>query len=88
MTDFGEGKHVVGRKRHRCEMCYAAIPQGERHYHFHGMYDGDFQDWRAHEECFEGWQADGDEELTPGDFPVPEAVAQRLAATPEGTEQK
>lgn len=74
MSDFGEIKHVVGRKRHRCMACWSFIPVKEKHHHCKGMYDGDWQNWRMHNECFESYKADGYGEFTPGDYPVPYRV--------------
>lgn len=78
MADFGDGKWVKGTKRHRCVACYGPIPEGESHYHYRGMYSGDWQNWRMHKECHDSWDADNCDEFTPGDFPVPERI--RLAA--------
>ena len=30
--DFGEGRHIVGRKPHHCIGCYGPIPKGETHF--------------------------------------------------------
>lgn len=79
MSDFGEAKTVTGRKAHRCEACYCWIPKGEPHHHFKGMFDGEWQDWRMHDECYKSYCADGCEEFTPGDFPVPERIKQHYA---------
>ena len=46
MSGFGEGRWMVGRKDHRCEYCYGSIPQGEEFYHYRGMFDGEWQNWR------------------------------------------
>lgn len=75
MSDFGEGKWVSGTKAHRCVACYSVIPQGESHYHYKGMYGGEWQNWRMHPECYEAWDKDGCEEFISGEFPVPERIA-------------
>jgi hypothetical protein len=85
--DFGEGKRVVGRKGHRCAACCALIPRGERHYHYSGMYGGDWQNWRMHEECYAAYEADGCEEFVSGDYPVPPAVVERLERSQGGQKQ-
>ena len=75
MSDFGEPTHPVARKQHRCEMCFGPIPKGERHVQYKGKYDGEWQNWRAHEECYGGY--DGEEqygEFTPGEGEMPERV--------------
>jgi hypothetical protein len=72
--DFGEGRHIKGRTDHRCEACFGTIPKGVEHYHFKGQYGGDWQNWRMHEECFEKYDADGENEFFPGDSPMPEGV--------------
>lgn len=71
MSDFGDGKWVVGRKNHRCTACYTMIPDNERHYYYKGMYDGVWQNWRMHCECYAAYQADDYEEFLPGDYPAP-----------------
>ena len=53
MSDFGEVTYPAGRKEYRCEWCYGPIPQGEKHAHFVGIWQGEFQNWRMHEECLE-----------------------------------
>jgi hypothetical protein len=76
MTDFGEGKFVVGRKSHRCDGCLGPIPKGESHYNFRGMYDGEWQNWRMHEECHDDFYRNNDEpEFNPGDFEMPDRVS-------------
>jgi hypothetical protein len=50
--DFGEGKEIVARKQHRCEWCLKPIERKEKHYHFKGKWDGDWQDWRMHLTCY------------------------------------
>lgn len=51
--------HPVGRKAYRCEWCYEQIPQGEQHAHYVGVWEGEWQNWRMHEECF-GTASDDD----------------------------
>lgn len=66
MSTFGcEGKLVKTRKKHRCETCGRVIPSGKKALSFHGMYDGDWQNWYM---C--GFCADHD--FTPYDEPVNE----------------
>ncbi len=72
MSDFGEGKFVKGSKPHRCASCGAKIPTGEKHWHQTGMWEGDWQDWRAHHECYDNWATNGYGELHDG--PVPERL--------------
>jgi len=55
MSDFGTGSHHRGRKEHRCEWCGETIPKGDLFYHFVGMWEGEFQNWRMHEECHEAY---------------------------------
>ena len=75
MSDFGEGKWIIGRKRHRCEYCYGPIPKGEKHYNYRGMYDGEWQNWRMHEECQEDYYDCGDYDgFTPGGAEIPDRV--------------
>lgn len=63
MSDFGEGSTVRARKRHRCEWCQDIIKVGESHSHYKGMWEGDWQDWRTHTDCYEAFHrecADGE----------------------------
>ena len=50
--DFSNYTHPVARKIHRCEWCGQIIPVGEKHVHHRGVWDGGFQDWRMHNECY------------------------------------
>ena len=81
MSDFGEGKYVKARWRHRCVACWWPIEKGELHYNYRGMYGGEWQNWRMHVECEEDWEINGCEEFTPGDFEPPErlVIARREA---------
>jgi len=80
MSNFGEGRWMAGRKDHRCEYCYGPIPKGEEHFYYRGMYDGEWQNWRMHRECYEGYEIDaqysGDWEFMPGEADRPERVKQ------------
>ena len=58
MSEFGGYTHPTGRKDYRCEWCGEPIPKGEKHAHFTGMWDGEFQNWRMHEECWQAGMAD------------------------------
>ena len=48
---FNEIAWVVGRKEYRCEWCGEKILCGEKHAHFVGKWEGEFQNWRMHDEC-------------------------------------
>ena len=52
-TDFGDIRHVKARKTHKCAWCAESILTGERHPHFVGKWEGEFQNWRMHAECYE-----------------------------------
>jgi hypothetical protein len=52
MSDFGEMKAVTGKKDYRCEWCGETILTGERHDHYVGKWEGEFQNWRMHVECY------------------------------------
>ena len=79
MSDFGEGGYVIGRKEYRCVACYSRITNGESHYHYRGLYEGEWQNWRMHRECEAAYdkasREDGVYEFIPGDFPAPERIA-------------
>ncbi len=72
LVNFGGGKWVKATKDHTCDGCLGPIAKGESHYNYRGMYDGEWQNWRMHEECFEAWEANGCGEFTMGSFDPPE----------------
>src|ERR1035437_6389755 len=53
MSDFINTTTPYGRKDYHCEWCGEKIPKGERHVHFVGIWEGDWQNWRMHDECHE-----------------------------------
>lgn len=55
---FSSDRHPVARKRHGCAWCHEWIDVGERHYHYTGKWEGEFQDWRMHEECADSHQSE------------------------------
>ncbi len=75
--DFGETIWPVAAKDHRCEWCGETITKGEKHAHYKGKWEGEFQDWRMHRECNE--DADNSDELqdgfTPYDHERPQPAA-------------
>ena len=91
MNNFGEGKWMVGRRDHRCEYCYGLIPQGEEHYHYRGMFDGRWQNWRMHRECWEDYSSQPNNDMLdgfmPGEAPMSERVT-RLSSESETKEQQ
>lgn len=62
-TDFGDTTFPTARKQHRCEWCGEPIEAHARHVKFSGKWEGDFQSWRMHHECFD--VADASEGFTP-----------------------
>lgn len=77
MSNFGEMLHPVARKDHVCIMCFGPIPKGEVHVHYKGMWDGEWQDWRAHDECDSAFQDEPysyEDGFTPGGAEMPERV--------------
>ena len=83
MSSFGNTEHPVARKEHRCEYCYGPIPQGEKHPHFKGMWDGEWQNWRMHQECYSDYM-DGEpiDGFTPGDAEMPERIKKLIEEMP------
>lgn len=76
MSDLSNQKQVVGRKEYQCAGCLAPIPKGEKHWHYTGRWQGDWQDWRMHEECWDRHNelislGVGDGEIWPEDHTVP-----------------
>jgi hypothetical protein len=62
MSEFGTYSHPVGRKDYRCEWCGQPIPKGEQHAHYVGLWEGEFQNWRVHQECMEALQLDNQDQ--------------------------
>ena len=65
MTDFGETRWPEAGKEHRCEWCGETILCLEKHAHYVGKWDGEFQNWRMHRECYD----DASDELEDGFMP-------------------
>lgn len=76
MSDFGEMVHPIARKQYRCEYCLGPIPIGEKHNQFKGMWQGEWQNWRMHDECYESYNkyCDMDEGFMPGEGEVPNRI--------------
>ena len=53
MSDFGNVRHVVAAKSHRCIHCIERIAPGTKHAHYVGVWERDWQDWRMHDECLD-----------------------------------
>jgi uncharacterized protein with PIN domain len=51
--DFSSTKHIVARKRHKCDYCGFHIEKGETYSHSKGMYDGNFYDAKYCLRCAE-----------------------------------
>jgi hypothetical protein len=60
MSDFGEGKTLKTRTKHRCEWCGEGIEAGTECFHYKGKFDGDWQDWYMHPECEEDYSVNRD----------------------------
>jgi hypothetical protein len=76
VSDFGETTEPIARKIHRCEWCAGPIPKGEKHKQFKGMWEGEWQSWKMHNECYEDASKNDamQEGFTPGDGEMPERV--------------
>ena len=77
MGDFGEVRHPVAAKEHRCEWCGEPIPKGEKHAHFVGKWENEFQNWRMHYECHDYADDTICEGFTPYEHERPPLRAQR-----------
>ncbi len=53
MSDFFNYTYPKAAKDYRCEWCGETILKGEKHTHGSGAWEGDWQNWRMHNECFE-----------------------------------
>lgn len=67
MSTFNDITRPAARKLHRCEWCAEMIPTGEIHVKYVGEYDGDFQSWRMHDECYAASSEITSEGFTPGE---------------------
>lgn len=67
MSSFGDTRFPVARKDYRCEWCGQPIPVGEKHAHFVGKWEGEFQNWRMHSECLSANERDIAEGFQPHD---------------------
>ncbi len=62
MSDFYSSTFPIGRKDYRCEWCGETIPKGEKHMHFVGVWEGEWQNYRMHDECTEQYHIDCSED--------------------------
>lgn len=53
---FHSYQMVVARKAHRCRHCYTPINVGEMHRRSAQVFDGQFDAYREHSECFDAWR--------------------------------
>ncbi len=53
MSNFGNGYTVRSRKMRRCECCFGPIARGEQCHYYSGIYDGVWQSYHLHLECYE-----------------------------------
>lgn len=77
MGDFGNTFWPIAQKEHRCEWCYWPIQKGEKHALYKGMHEGDWQNWRMHEECLAEQQhlaSIGEPDFSPGCADPPERI--------------
>ena len=74
MSDFGNTFSPIAAKHHQCEWCFGPIPKGEKHKHYQGMYGGEWQNWRMHDECWNDYSASGESEFMPGEGEAPERI--------------
>lgn len=59
MSDFGDLTHPVARRSHLCEWCERTIEKGQRHCQYRGKWQGEWQNWRMHEDCYtDYWDGD------------------------------
>lgn len=55
--DFFNRREVTARKAHQCVHCGKEIAVGARYQYCAGRFDGDFQAYAEHSECFDAWLA-------------------------------
>lgn len=84
MTDFGDTVWRKAAKVHRCQWCGQDIGKGDKHAYFAGKWDGEWQNWRMHSECYD--DAATNKELSEGFMPY-EHERPTLAVRSEGPDQ-
>ena len=57
-TDFYDFRFPTAARPHKCEWCGETILAGEKHPQFVGKWEGEFQNWRMHWECYEATSKD------------------------------
>jgi hypothetical protein len=70
MSDFGDGKYIKTRTKHRCDWCFEPILIGESAYFYTGRYDDEWQNWYMHPECYDAFMKDAytdDYTFSPGE---------------------
>jgi hypothetical protein len=74
VSDFSNYTYPIARKGYRCIWCGDLILKGEKHVHFSGMWEGEWQNWRMHVECYDEALDDDDiqDGFTPYDHERPE----------------
>jgi len=82
MSEFDNMSYPVGRKAYRCEWCGQSILTGEKHVHYVGKWDGEFQNWRMHLECYNESSKDRDalDGFTPFENERPVLLARDIRA--------
>ena len=58
MSNFNRYQHPKAQKEYRCAWCGEMILVDEVHAHYIGVWDGEWQNWRMHEECFDDASTD------------------------------
>ncbi len=53
MSDFGAMRYPTARKPHSCLWCAETIQVKEKHAHFKGKWEDEWQNWRMHQECYD-----------------------------------
>ena len=51
MSSFGGESQIKIRKDSRCDWCGETMKKGETVYRWKGMWEGDWQNWKMHNEC-------------------------------------
>lgn len=86
MSNFGVMFSPIAAKDHVCEWCAGQIPKGEKHKHFQGMWGGDWQNWRMHDECEHDYAAAYGPEYTNGFIPGEGEMPERVRVATAGKE--
>jgi len=60
VSDFGDMTRRTCRLIHKCEWCGEQIERGARAWYYAGRWQGEWQSWYMHDECYTAYQQSND----------------------------